>query len=116
MCKTTKNKGSLRRKINSFYRQKNNNPESNLLSGYKFCVSGEIKKDDSLTLDLFETIFNNDGQIFMPLHDGDYIISKDQEDANRLASTIDLTKIKLVKYDDFIKQVNKAKMRLSEVD
>lgn len=76
---------SLRRKINSFYRQKNNNPESNLLSGYKFCVSGEIKKDDSLTLDLFEAIFNNDGQIFMPL------------------------------YDDFIYQVNKAKMRLSEV-
>lgn len=67
----------------------------------------------TFTLDLFKTIFKNDGQIFMPLHDGDYIISKDEEDEIKLANTIDLKKIKLVNYNDFINQVKKGTMSLN---
>lgn len=49
----------------------------------------------------------------MPLHDGDYIISKDEEDEIKLANTIDLKKIKLVNYNDFINQVKKGTMSLN---
>ena len=92
--------------INSYYRQKNDNPKTTLLSGIRFCVSGAIKKDENLTLTLFETIFNNDGQIFMPLDDGQYLITKDKEDSIRLQEIIKLDRIKLIELNDFLKQVN----------
>jgi hypothetical protein len=92
--------------INSYYRQKNDNPKTTLLSGIRFCVSGAIKKDENLTLTLFETIFNNDGQIFMPLDDCEYLITKDKEDSIRLQEIIKLDIIKLIELNDFLKQVN----------
>lgn len=94
------------KRINSYYRQKNDNPQTTLLSGINFCVSGAIKKDEVLTLNLFETIFNNDGQIFMSLDDGKYLITKDKEDTLRLQGIIKVDKIKFIELNSFLKQVN----------